>query len=85
MLLVGWGGGGGGGGVVVRQTSVCSSNVGSTTVLSTLLIMYFCVLCVYFLLASPISLGAWSMALVLCQRLEYNYNYYFPLKLRKMD
>ena len=37
--------------------SVCSSNVGST-----LLIMYFCVLCVYFL---PIPLGAWS---ILCQR-----------------
>ena len=62
----------------MRQTSVCSSNVGSTTVLSTLLIMYFCVLCVYFLLASPIPLCTWSMALVLCQRLEYNYNFISP-------
>ena len=60
--------------------SVCSSNVGST-----LLIMYFCVLCVYFFLAPPIPLGAWAMALALCQHLEYNYNYYFPLKLRKND
>ena len=39
--------------------SVCSSNVGSTTVCT------FCVLCVHFLLAPPIPLGAWSMALVL--------------------
>ena len=57
--------------------SVCSSNVGST-----LIIMYFCVLCVYFFLAPPIPLGAWAMALALCQRLD---NYYFPLKLRKND
>ena len=51
--------------------SVCSSNVGSTTVCT------FCVLCVYFLLAPPIPLGAWSMTLVLCQHLEYHYNYYY--------
>ena len=64
---------GGGGGVVVRQTLVlvCVPQVGSTTVCT------FCVLCVYFLLASPIPLGAWSMALGLCQRLEYHYNYYY--------
>ena len=34
----------------MRQTSVCSSNVGSTTVFSTLLIMYF--LCTVCLLSS---------------------------------
>ena len=45
--------------------SVCSSNVGSTIVCTS------GVLCVYFLLAPPILLGAWSMALVLLQRLEY--------------
>ena len=40
------------------------------------LLGYVCVLCVHFLLALPIPLGAWSMALVLWQHLEYYY--YFP-------
>ena len=69
--LQGVAGGGGSCGETNTGISVCSSNVGSTTVCSS------GVLCVYFLLAPPIPLGAWSMALVLCQRREYHYNYYY--------
>ena len=40
------------------------------------LLGYVRVLCVHFLLAPPIVLGAWSMALVLGRPLKYYYYYY---------
>ena len=57
----------------VRQTLVLVCVPQMYVPLLYVLLGYVCVLCVHFLLAPPILMGAWSMALVLWRPLKYYY------------